>query len=313
MKNFGFGRCALGCSVVVAVLCACAAGGMQERDAPLPTVSADTDAQAHKGSGVLYVDDGGNQTIEIFKNGTWKKVSSITNGVGADMDRNWVDANGNVYVAQFSPVNIVEYAPGGTSPSFTYDSQMQLPMDVTTDRAGNVYEADELISSVNEYAQHSNSVSATCGGGGLTLSVAVDGSGDVFVAYAENNGAGHIIEYSGGLSGCHATELGVTLGFPGGMALDKNGDIVICDQGNNSVDIVPPPYNSISGKLGSGYSAPFSVRINRKNDQAYVVNESPPRGVFVLKYPSGSLIKKLSSKNGVSGSLGAVDSDNFNP
>jgi hypothetical protein len=299
--------------IIVAVLCACAAGGMQERNAPLPAVSADTSPQAKKGSGVLYVDDGGNRSVEIFGNGTWKKVGSITNGVGPDVDRNWVDANGNLYVAQFSPADVVEYAPGGTSPSFTYDSQMQLPMDVTTDRAGNVYEADELTSSVNEYAQQSNSLSATCGGGGLTLSVAVDGSGDVFVAYAENNGDGHVIEYSGGLSGCHATELGLTLGFPGGMALDKKGDIIICDQGNNAVDIIAPPYKSISGTLGSSYSAPSSVRINRMNDRAYVVNENPPRDVFILKYPNGSLIKKLGAKNGISGPAGAVDSDNFNP
>lgn len=299
--------------IVLAELCACAAFDTEGRNAPLPALSAGTSAQAHKGRGVLYVDDGGNQAVEIFRNGTWKKVGSITNGVGSDMDRNWVDANGNFYVAQFSPVDIVEYAPGGTSPSFTYDSQMQLPIDVTTDRAGNVYEADELLSSVNEYTQHSNSVSATCGAGGLTLSVAVDGSRDVFVAYAENNGDGHIIEYSGGLSGCHATELGVTLGFPGGMALDKKGDIVICDEGNNSVDVIPPPYKSVSGTLGSGYSTPSSVRIDRKNDRAYVVNENPPSDVFVLRYPSGSLIKKLRLKNGISGSLGAVDSDNFNP
>src|SRR5580698_10170298 len=101
--------------------------------------------------------------------------------------------------------------------------------------------------------------------------------------------------------------------FPASMALDENGDIVICDEGNNSVDIIPPPYNKISGTLGSGYNWPLTVRINAKNDRAYVVDEGPPSDVFILNYPSGSLIKTLTSKNGVSGATGAVDSDNFSP
>jgi hypothetical protein len=268
----------------------------------------------HEKRELLYVDDGGNQTVEILKNGTWKEVRAITEGIG-DIDRNWVDRNGNFYFAQFSPVEIVEYARRASSPTFTYYSEMQLPVDVTTDRAGNVYEADELTSSINEYAQQSNSVSASCGNGAkLFLSVAVDRRGDVFVGYVDNEpyGRGHIYEYSGGLTGCHATELGVALTFPGGMALDKNDDIIICDQGNNSVDIVAPPYNKVSGTLGSGYSAPSSVRLNRKNDRAYVVNGNP-QDVLVVQYPNGTLIKELGADYGISEALGAVDSDNFNP
>ena len=217
--------------IVLAELCACAAGAPAQGDAAIPALRVRTGAQAHKSAGVLYVDDGGNQAVEIFKNGTWKELGSITNGIG-DIDRNWVDANDNFYFAQFSPDEVVEYAPGASSPSFTYDSQMQLPVDVTTDRAGDVYEADELTSSVNEYAQQSNTVLASCGNSlELFLSVAVDGNGDVFVGELDNEpyGKGHIIEYGGGLSGCHATELGVTLNFPGGLAFDKKGDIVICD------------------------------------------------------------------------------------
>jgi hypothetical protein len=302
--------------VVVMALCGCGASGAQWQIRQ-PVASGGAIAQTHKSAGVLYVDDGDNHAVDILKNGTWKEVGSITYGIG-DIDRNWVDGNGNFYFAQFSPVEIVEYAPGASSPTFTYDSQMQLPVDVTTDPAGNVYEADELTSSVNEYPQQTNAVSATCGNSlKLFLSVAVDASGDVFVGYLDNQpyGKGHIYEYRGGLSGCHATELGVTLDFPGGMALDKKGNIVICDVNDAVVDIVPPPYNSISRTLGSGLSGPFSVRINKRNDRAYVADDgqSGPSEVFVLRYPSGSLIKKLGSKKGVAGTLGAVDSDNFNP
>lgn len=295
--------------IALAVFCSCTAAGTLRENAPLPGAVAATGVETHKGAGVLYVDDAGKQAVDIFKNGSWKKLGGITGGIG-DIDLNWVDAKGDFYFAQFSPVDIVEYAPGASAPSFTYDSNMEFPVDVTTDRAGNVYEVDEQTSSVNEYAQHNNAISASCGNGGAFLSEAIDSSGDVFVG-VEIGARGRIVEYGGGLNGCHATQLGVALNFPGGMALDKNGDIVICDQATNSVDIIAPPYNSVSGTLGSGYSTPVSVRLNRRNDEAYVVNEGPPNDVFVLKYPTGSLIKKLSSKNGISGAAGAVDSDNF--
>jgi hypothetical protein len=55
--------------------------------------------------------------------------------------------------------------------------------------------------------------------------------------------------------------------FRAPIALDKNGDIVICDEADNSVDIILPPYNKISGTLGSGYNWPLTVRINAKNDR----------------------------------------------
>jgi hypothetical protein len=42
--------------------------------------------------------------------------------------------------------------------------------------------------------------------------------------------------------------------FRAPIALDKNADIVICDEAGNSVDIIPPAYNKISGTFGSGYN-----------------------------------------------------------
>ena len=74
-----------------------------------------------------------------------------------------------------------------------------------------------------------------------------------------NGSSGKITEYSGGLSGCSGTVLGATVAFPGGMVLDKNSNLVICDQNAEAVDIIKPPYSRISGTLGSGYSDPTTV------------------------------------------------------
>ena len=67
--------------------------------------------------------------------------------------------------------------------------------------------------------------------------------------------------------------------FPASIALDENGDIVICDEGNNSVDIIPPPYNKISGTLGSGYNWPLTVRIMQRTT-GHMWSMKAPRAMF---------------------------------
>jgi hypothetical protein len=301
---------------VAALLVGC--GGSQPPIAApgaMPSIRVNDMAHVRDTIRALYVDDNGdNGVVDIFKNGSWKKIGSISEGIGTT-GPNWVDANGNLYVAQLSPTDVAEYAPGTTSPSFTYSQGMLEPFDVATDRGGNVYEADQGGGSVNEYPQDTNTISASCTiGAAVVESVAVDGSGDVFVGFLNSyTQQGQIMEYADGLAGCHGTTLGVTLGFPSGMAFDKKNNLVVCDEGNNSVDIVAPPYSAVSGTLGSGYRIPLSVRINRRNNQAYVADDGLPRAVFVFAYPAGSLIKKLGSKNGISQPTGAVDSENFNP
>lgn len=79
---------------------------------------------------------------------------------------------------------------------------------------------------------------------------------------------------------------GATVALPGGMVLDKNSNLVVCDQDAEAVDIIKPPYSRISGTLGSGYSDPTTVTINKTNTQAYVANYGG-NDVLVLSYPDG--------------------------
>jgi hypothetical protein len=261
---------------------------------------------------VLYVDDAGLNAVEILKNKTWSNTGSITNGINGP-DGNWVDKKGNLYVANYSGPYITEYAPGGSSPSFTYTGGISDPVGVSTDTKGNVFEADYLGGYVEELPQGSNSPTNTCYPGGNVEGVAVNSkTGDVFVDYNASSGGAKIVEYKGGLSGCSGTVLGVTLSFAGGMVLDKKLNIIVCDQLGPTVDVIKPPYSSVSGTLGSGYSDPFHVTINKKNNQAYVADYTGA-DVQVLKYPSGTNQATLNSANGLSSPFSAVDSLNFVP
>ena len=294
-------------AVSILSLCACSSsiGGVFRQTAVPPSTAVRGNVQASTTGGVLYVDDR-RIAVDLLANRRWKKRGSITTGIDGPA-QNWVDAGGNLYVANTE--NVVEYAPGSQSPSFTYSNAIQSAVDVTTDSGGNVYVADSSAERVAEFAANSNTIVASCYPAEAEITgVAVDGSGDVFVAYFISSG--HIVEYRGGLSGCHATVLKVSLGYPAGMALDEHANLVVCD--GRGVDIVKPPYMLVSGTLGRGYQSPVSVRINKRNDEAYVADFGL-REVFVLRYPAGSIIKKLGSKNGIYDPTGAVDSENFNP
>lgn len=301
-----------------AALCACSGGGSQG-SAVLPNSWAAVREFGHgiepafKSSKLFFVTDADFNAVFVLKSKTWKNVRSITDGLSGPYGV-WVDRRGNLYVANRLDVNVLEYKPGATTPTFTYDAGMTAPVKVTVDGSGNVYEADNNGGFVNEYAQKSNSVMFTCHPGGFLGGVAVDGSGDVFVDYNINStGDARIAEYKGGLKGCNETVLAPTLTYAGGMALDKKNNLLVCDFTiTGSVDVIAPPYGSITGTLGSGFGAPLEVTINKSNKQAYVTDGL--NGVVqVLHYPSGSNIVTLGAANGLIGPTGAVDGKNFVP
>jgi hypothetical protein len=252
----------------------------------------------------LAVSDFGTNAVEIL-NSSYALTSTITNGI-TSADGDALDSKGNLYVANYEGPNVVEYAKGGTSPSFTYSTGLIDPADVTTDSKDNVYVADYgdgSPSSVFEYAQGSNTLLNQCSPGGPVEGVVVDPKGDVFVSYENSSGVGGIAEYKGGLSGCKETVLSPTVEFPGGLALDKQGNLLDCDQ-DVGVDIIPPPYTSISSTI-TGFADTFHIALNKKSSLLYVADPGNA-DVAVVSYPSGTLLTTLGSANGLSDPAGVA-------
>jgi DNA-binding beta-propeller fold protein YncE len=88
--------------------------------------------------------------------------------------------------------------------------------------------------------------------------------------------------------------------------------LLVCDAGTSAVDIIAPPYSSITGTLGSGWAEPFFITIYRAGNQAYVTDPGAA-DVRILGYPSGSVVATLGSANGLALPVEAVDSKNFVP
>ncbi|MGA8474540.1 MAG: hypothetical protein WB681_05685 [Candidatus Cybelea sp.] len=89
-----------------------------------------------------------------------------------------------------------------------------------------------------------------------------------------------------------------TLGFPGGIALDRKGDLVVCEQ-NAGVDIIPPPYNAISGTITiPGARDYFHAALTARNDRLFVADPLSD-AVYVVEYPSGIPDATLGGANGI--------------
>lgn len=258
----------------------------------------------------LYVSDPGNHAIEILQGHPWGTVGTITSSLNEPQGL-WLDKNRHLYAANFGNGSVTEYDPAGNL-VFTYTAGAQASTSVTTDRFGNVYEGD-WSGFVNEYQPHVNSVALTCSIGADTNigGIAVDARGDVFVSNSDF--PGHIIEFKHGLlnSHCTGTTLAVALLVPYGIALDSHNNLIVADVGG-TIDIVAPPYTSISGTLGSGWNMPVCVTINKANTRAYV-GDFGAKTVTILTYPGGATIQTLGSTNGLNTPYCGIDSKNYNP
>jgi hypothetical protein len=265
--------------------------------------------QIYAGKKDLYVSDAGTGVVDVLANKGYKPIGTISSGL-AGPDGDFLDKAGNLYVANYAGPYVEEYAPGGSTPSFTYSTGMADAVGVGVDGKGNVYEADYSASGfVNEYKQGSNTVLNTCLVGGNAEGVAVDAKGDVFVDYNLSTGGAKIAEYKKGLKGCHETVLGVSLSFAGGMVLDKASNLVVCDQQGPTVDVIAPPYSSVTRTIGSGFSDPFHVTLSLKNKLAFVADVSNA-AVYVINYTTGAITKTLNSANGITDPYSAVDGPN---
>jgi large repetitive protein len=94
----------------------------------------------------------------------------------------------------------------------------------------------------------------------LSPAVAVDGSGNVFVADSNNDAVKEIVAAGGYTT---VNTLGSGFSVPVGVALDGNGNVFVADSGSSLVkEIVAAGGYTTIRTLGSGFIAPFGVAVD---------------------------------------------------
>lgn len=234
-------------------------------------------------SGNIYIADYGNHTIrKVTSTGTVTTFAGLAgspgtaDGTGTAARFNSpagvaVDSSGNVYVADAANCCIRKITPGGgvttlagTAGTFgTTDgtgaaARFFLPFGVAVDSSGSVYVADTYNQTIRKvtaggvvttFAGTAGSPGSTDGTGTAALfrsprSVAVDSSGNVFVADYDNDvirkisSAGVVLTLAGSAGVKGSTDAdGAAARFrgPSGIAVDIAGNIYIADSGNHTI------------------------------------------------------------------------------
>ncbi len=216
-----------------------------------------------------------------------------------------VDADGNVYVAdqknhkikKISEAGLVSTLAGsgvkGDADGTGADAQFDNPSDVAVDASGNVYVADLQNQKIRKIT--ADGLVTTLAGSGIEgdvdgpgasaqfdapLGIAVDASGNVYVADADNykiriiTPAGEVSTLAGnGIEG-DVNGTGSAARFRGtrGVAVDANGNVYVADANNHKIKRITPAGEvstfAGSGDSGDGEGIGTAAQLNRPSDVA---------------------------------------------
>ncbi|HEY8999881.1 MAG TPA: NHL repeat-containing protein [Mucilaginibacter sp.] len=276
-------------------------------------------------------------------------TAGLVNGTGKAVKFNHpfglaVDANGNLYIADegnnvirkmdstglvstFAGIGGVKGSANGVDSLATFNK----PFGVATDVAGNVYVADAGNNQIRMIG--TAGMVSTFAGTGIAgasdvadsvsfnspLGVAVDGTGNVYVADYENNlirkitqaGVVSTLAGSGAQGADDGLDTAATFNLPEALAVDAAGNVYVADNGNNLIRKVTPIGQvstfAGSGQPGSGdgtgnaasFNSPFGIAIDA-NGNLYVADSG---NNLIRKITPGGVVTTIAG----SGSKGAND------
>ncbi len=234
---------------------------------------------------------------DVIGNGTSAQFASPL-GVAVDIDGNvYVADSKNHKIKKISEAGLVSTLAGsgvqGDADGAGADAQFDNPSDVAVDVSGNVYVADLSNQKIRKITP-AGEVSTLAGSGiegdldgpgtsarfDAPLGVAVDASGNVYVADADNykirkiTPAGEVSTLAGNGSVGDVNGTGSDARFKGtrGVAVDASGNVYVADADNHKIKKITPT-GEVSTFAGSGDSGDdegigADAQLNRPSDVA---------------------------------------------
>jgi hypothetical protein len=251
--------------------------------------------EAKAGKNLLYVSSYNEGYVKIYstKGTNQAPIGTITSGLNGP-EGMAVDRNLNLYVTNTGNNTITVYAPGQTTPSATYSQGLNEPAGVAVGDDGTVYGAN-LAGTVVEYAKGSMSPERTLQVGDLPIDVTLDKANNLYVTYGDG-----VEEFAPGST--TGTNLGIRIDSPGGVQIDKSGNIVVANQTLPGVEVFAQGSTSPSQTFAQT-GDPNPIRFDKKAKNLYV-GDPLSNIVDVYAYPSGTLANTIS--NGVNFDAGVA-------
>jgi hypothetical protein len=204
------------------------------------------------------------------------------------------DQKGNLYVADEGPISgkwtVQVYAPGATSPTKSYTTDLSGPTDSVVGKDGSIYIANFNGDSngwvtVYPKGKVSKEYRLSDFNGGAPLSVALDSKENLYVMYDINDGSA-VNEYKPGAK--TGTNLNLAFGSGGGIQVDSAGNILVAQQLSPSEVLIFPPGQTQPSKSISmpGGGEPFNLALNHKSQALFVGEYFTANQVDRFAYPS---------------------------
>jgi hypothetical protein len=255
--------------------------------------SASYDAKG--ASQLAYVCNLGAGEVDVFRQHgkNQQPIAKITDGIlgpgGLTTDR-----KGNLYVADEGPISgnwtVQVYAPGATSPTKSYTTDLSSPTDTAVAKDGTIYIANFNGLSNGWVAVYpkgnvSKEYRLSDFNGGAPLSVALDKKENLYVMYDVNNGSA-VNEYKPGAK--TGTNLNLAFGSGGGIQVDPAGNILVAQQLSPSEILIFPPGQTQPSKSISmpGGGEPFNFALNHKSKALFAAEYFTANQVDRFAYPS---------------------------
>jgi hypothetical protein len=206
---------------------------------------------AKEATGALVYVAGGDE-VAIFRQKDAKLVGEITDGVNGAYGL-FADAKGGLYVANTS--TITAYRPGTIHPWITYDDP-DSPLYVVADHSGRVYAANRG-GRVTEFPRNQTTPDVTIKTPGIEADgINVDNASNLYVAYRGRQGHGSIEKFAP--NSTSGQILGMNVWAPQGLQIDGDGNIIVVETGNGTIDVYPPGKTQPSQVVGV---EPFATQV----------------------------------------------------
>jgi sugar lactone lactonase YvrE len=266
-----------------------------------------------------------------------------------------VDSHGNLYIADragnrirkvtVSTGTITTVAGNGVA-GYSGDSgpatsaEINGPLGVAVDSAGDIFIADTNNNAVREVAAASGNISTVAGNGtaGYTgdhgaatsatlqapTGVAVDGSGNLYIADDENSvirkvAGGTITTAAGigaaGYSGDGGEATAAELSNPVGLAVDSSGNVYIADTGNHRIrelTVANGNINLVAGDGTAGYTGDGAAATSAELNLPYGVAVDSNGNVFIAD-TANQTIREVTASNGYIATIAGVTIGNNRP
>ena len=285
------------------------------------------EAQLDSPRGVA-VDGSGNLFIADANNGRIRRVNSLGAITKVASRLHWptgvaVDGLGNVYIADTVDHRIRRVDAGGTLTTIAgigesgfsgdggpaVEARLNHPRGVAVDEGGNVYIADTwnhrirrvdpsggitTVAGIGEGSDSGGAGSATEAVLDWPVGVAVDGSGNLYIADTYNNRirrvdtSGTLTTIAGtgvrGYSGDGGRAIEAQLNDPTGVAVDEAGNVYVADSRNHRIRVLtrlPPPPDAPT-RLKATAVSPFRIDLSWRD------NSDTEEGFWVQRRVEGS-------------------------